>query len=257
MVGSPRGELLPGVAAVGGFEKTAAGAGPRAVFPGALARGPQHGVDGARVGGIEREVDRAGVFVFVEHLLPRVAAIGGAEDAALGVGAVGVTEDGREEAIGIARVDEERRDLLAAAQSEMAPGEACVGGFVDSVAHREIGALQAFAAGDINDVGVGRRDGECADGAGGLAVEERVPGAAGVGGFPDTAVVGADVENVGLRRYAGGGDGASAAERSDVAPAEAGVEVGRELLRGERRGEEQEKDRDSAHAVLLDRIPSV
>ena len=103
------GELLPGVAAVGGFEKTAAGAGPRAVFPGALARGPQHGVDGARVGGIEREVDRAGVFVFVEHLLPGVAAIGGAEDAALGVGAVGVAEHGREEAIGIARIDEDAR----------------------------------------------------------------------------------------------------------------------------------------------------
>ena len=66
--GESSGELLPGVAAVGGFEKTAAGARPRAILPRALSRGPQHGVDGARVGGIEGEVDRAGVLVFVEHL---------------------------------------------------------------------------------------------------------------------------------------------------------------------------------------------
>ena len=111
-----------------------------------------------------------------------------------------MTEHGREDAIGIVRVDEQRGDLLAVAQSEMAPGLTGVGGFVDSVSDREIGALEALAAGDINDVGIRGRDGECADGAGGLRVEDGMPGAAGVVGFPDTAVVGADVKDVGLRR---------------------------------------------------------
>ena len=94
-----------------------------------------------------------------------------------------------------------------------------VGGFVDAVADGEIGPLQAFAAADVDDVGIGRRDGERADGAGRLIVEDRLPGAAVVGGLPDAAVVDADVEDVGLAGHAGRPDGAAAAERADHPPA--------------------------------------
>jgi hypothetical protein len=40
---------------------------------------------------IEGHVDGSGVFVFVENLVPGFAAIGGAENAALGVGSEGMT----------------------------------------------------------------------------------------------------------------------------------------------------------------------
>ena len=231
--GQAAGERIPGGAAIGGFEEAAVRAGEGAVFPGALLRLPEDGVDGLGIARVEGEIDGAGVFVLVEHLLPGLAAVGGAEDAALRVGAVGVAEHGDEEAVGIVRVDEDGGNLLAVAQAEVAPGLAGVGRFVHAVADGEVGALQAFAAADVDDVGVGGRDGEGADGAGGLVVEDGLPGAAVVVGLPDAAVVDADVEDVGLCRDAGGADGPAAAEGSDVAPAQAGV-VGRvEALGGE------------------------
>jgi hypothetical protein len=70
----------------------------------------------------------------------------------------------------------------------MSPGLAGVGGFVDSVADRKIGAMQAFAAGDINDVGIGRSDGDGANRLRGLVVEDGRPGAAVVVRLPYAAV---------------------------------------------------------------------
>ena len=151
-----------------------------------------------------------------------LAAVGGAVEAALGVGAVGVAEDGDEELVGIARIDGDLRDLLAVAQAEVGPGLAGVGGFVDAVADGEIGTLESFAAADVDDVGIGGSDGESADGAGGLVVEDGVPGAAVVGGLPDAAVADADVEDVGLGGDALGGFGASGAQGSDGTPAHFG-----------------------------------
>ena len=100
---------------------------------------------------------------------------------------------------GIARVDDDLRDLLAVAQAEVRPRLAGVGGLVDAVAGREVGALQPFAAADVDDVRVRRRDRDRADRAGRLVVEDRRPGAAVVGRLPHAAVDGADVEHVRLR----------------------------------------------------------
>ena len=230
--GKAASERVPGGAAVGGFEEAAVGAGEGAVLPGTLLRLPEDGVDGLGIARVEGEVDGAGAFVLVEHLLPGLAAVGGAEDAALGVGAVGVAEGGDEEAVGIARVDEDGGDLLGVAESEVTPGLAGVGGLVHAVADGEIGALESFAAAHVDGVGVGGGEGDGADGAGGLVVEDGLPGAAEVVGLPDAAVVDADVEDVGLGGDAGGADGAAAAVGSDVAPAEAGVVGGRFGRRG-------------------------
>ena len=82
---------------------------------------------------------------------------------------------------------------------------------------------------------VGRRDGERADGAGRLVVEDRLPGAAGIGGLPDAAVVDADVEDVRLAGDAGGADRPAAAERADHAPLQAGVKIGRDGFGASRR----------------------
>src|SRR5258706_13488235 len=100
----------------------------------------------------------------------------------------------------------------------MLPGFAGVGRFVDAVTDGKIGALQAFAAAGVDDVWIGRRHGDRADRAGGLIVEDRLPGVAVVGGFPDAAVVDADVEDVRLARDAYRDGSAAAAEWADHAP---------------------------------------
>jgi hypothetical protein len=133
-----------------------------------------------------------------------------------------VPEDGREDAVRIARIDDDRRNLLPPAQAEVGPVRAGVGGLVDAVSRGEIGALEPFAAADVQDVGVGGSDGDRADGAGRLVVEDRAPHPAEVGALPHAAIVDADVEKVGLAWHANSADGAHAAMGPDHAPAHEG-----------------------------------
>ena len=79
-------------------------------------------------------------------------------------------------------------NLLRVAQAEVRPGLAGVGGLVDAVADGEVRTRQPFAAADVEDVRIGRRDGDPADRSGRLIVEDRLPRPAGVGGLPDAAV---------------------------------------------------------------------
>src|SRR5439155_15954042 len=68
-------EGLPGIAAIGRLEQPAGR--PRirvVVLPGTLTRGPQRSVDGLCVRRIERNIDRSGVLVLVEHLPESAAA---------------------------------------------------------------------------------------------------------------------------------------------------------------------------------------
>src|SRR4029078_6001375 len=62
----------------------------------------------------------------------------------------------------------------------------------------EIGTLQTLAATDVDDVCVSWCNGDRADRPGALFVEDRIPGAAVVRGFPDAAVHDADVEHIRL-----------------------------------------------------------
>ena len=170
----------------------------------------------------------------VDDFLPGLAAVGGTEKAALFVRTVGMAEHGGENSIGIARIDGQRGDLLAVAQAEMSPGLSGVGRFVDSVANGEVGAMQAFAAGDINNVGIGGSDGDGADRLRGFVVEDRSPGAAVVVGFPDAAVDLAHIEDIGLAGNAGGGASAAAAKRADHAPMQILISILGNLLCGAR-----------------------
>ena len=119
---------------------------------GAWPRLPEHGVHDVGVRGIEGDVDAAGVLVLVEHLLEGLAAVGGAEEAALRVGAVRMAQHRDEQAVRVARIDDDLRNLLAVAQAQVRPGLAGVGGLVDAVAGGEVGALQPLAAADVDDV---------------------------------------------------------------------------------------------------------
>src|SRR5215510_8937905 len=71
-----RGQISPGIAAVGRLEEAAFGPLPRAVLPRPLSSRPQVGVNDLRIRRVERDLDRAGVFVLIQHALPRRAAVG-------------------------------------------------------------------------------------------------------------------------------------------------------------------------------------
>src|SRR5207237_5152304 len=162
------GELSPGGSAVARFVQPAARSLPGAILPRSLTCGPNDCVHRLRIGGVERQRGGTGIFISVEDLLPCFAAVARAKDAAFRVGAVRMSEHGSEQAVGVARVNDERRDLLPVAQAQMLPGLAAVAGLVNAIANGKIGPLQAFAAADIDDVRVRRGDAERADGSGGL-----------------------------------------------------------------------------------------
>src|SRR5271157_610248 len=228
--GQPAGKLVPGVAAVGGLEQPAVRPRECAVSPRTLPRLPQHRINDLRIAGVEGEIRGARMLIFIEHLLPVLTAIRGAEDAALGIRPIGMPQDRHEDAIGIVRIHQNGRYLLAVAQAEVAPGLAGVGGLVHAIAHRKVGSLQAFAATHIDDVGVGRRYGYGADGAGGLVVEDRLPGETVIVALPHPAVVDPDVKDVGLVGNARSANGAATAERPNRPPLQGGVGLGIEGL---------------------------
>src|SRR5271166_105867 len=111
----------------------------------------------------------------------------------------------------------------------MFPSVAAVAGFVNSVAGGKIGTAQSFAAADVNYVGIRWRDAERADGAGGLAIENGNPGAAGIGGLPYAAIIYANIKEIRFTGDASGGYGAASAEWADAAPFEICVEARGEL----------------------------
>ena len=155
-----------------------------------------------------------------------------------------MAEDSDEQTVGVPRVDDDLRDLLAVSQAQVGPGLPGVGGLVDAVARGQIRPLQSLAAPDVDDVRVRRREGDGADRPARLVVEDREPGAPVVGRLPDAAVDDADVEDVGLARDAGGGFGAAPAKGPDVAPVHLVEKLRRETLR--ERPAEVARERDEA-----------
>src|SRR4029079_3436094 len=144
---------MPRVTAVSCLVETAARTLPRAVLPRSLSRRPKICVDDFRIAWIESERDGSGVLVLIKNLLPRFATIGRTKHAALFVGAVRMTERSDVNEIRIARIDEDRADLLGVAQAEMLPRLATVSRFVHAVAGGEIRTLKSFAAADVERVG--------------------------------------------------------------------------------------------------------
>ena len=198
---------------------------------------------------------RARILILVQHLLERLAAVGRAEDAALRVRSVRMAEHRDEEPVRILRIDVDLRDHLALAQTEMRPRLAGVGRLVHAVARREIGANDARARADVDDVRIGRRDGDRADRSGRLLVEQRLPVRAVVGRAPHAAVVEADVDDVRLARHAGHRARAAGARRSDLAPVHGrgGIRLrgGTQKWNGAHHGGE----RHVKHRFMHDRFP--
>lgn len=105
------------------------------------------------------------------------------------------------------------------AQAGELPGLSGVRGFVHSVTGHDVAANAGFAGSDIDDVGVGRRDGDRAHGRRGFGklVPERVPVESTVGCLPHASGNSAKVIRVILSGDTGDGEHAASAEGADQA----------------------------------------
>ena len=83
-----------------------------------------------------------------------------------------------------------------------------------------------LARANVDDAGIGRRDGQRADRGNRLRIEDREPRAAGVCRLPDAAADRAGIEDAWLTRHPADGVDTAGAERADASPAEAGIERG-------------------------------
>ena len=218
--GEAIGELRPGGAAVGALVDAAFhGAGDDR--PG-LPFGAPHGrVDDVRITGIELHVDRAGRVTHMERTGPGAAAVGGAVHAACVGRAERVADRGHECDARVGGMHAHRADVADVLEADVRPRLARVARLPDALADRDVGAEAVRAGARVDDVRVGVGDIDVAHGADGdLPVGDVRPVGAGVGGLPDAATGGAEVEGVGFLIHARHRSDATAACGADHAPAE-------------------------------------
>src|SRR4051794_1495849 len=107
-----------------------------------------------------------------------------------------MSEHGDVDAIGILRIDQNRSDLLAIAQSKMGPGLAAIARLVHPIASREVGTTHSSPAAHKNDFWIRGCKSQSSNGAGGLPIKNRFPGAPKVVLFPTPAIIRRHKENV-------------------------------------------------------------
>ena len=150
------------LAAVGRLEEAAARAAARHLVLDAVGL-PQRGVHHVRVLAIDRDVDRAGLAVAEQHLLPALAAVGRLEHAAL-VAVLAVRPKSATKTmsglVGWMRIFEIASESR---EADVRPGLAGVGRLVDAVAGHDVAADARFAHADVDDVGIRFGDGDRAD----------------------------------------------------------------------------------------------
>ena len=88
---------------------------------------PGGGVQNSGVGGIDGQIDGAGVFVTIQDLAPSFATIGGFVDAPLTIGTKGVPKGGHPDGVGVFGVDAHFGDVAGIGQAHVAPSGAGVG----------------------------------------------------------------------------------------------------------------------------------
>ena len=262
-------EIRPRRAAVGRLQEAARARRVGAVAAGAerpalAAEVPHAGEERARVlpvhgdhGAARREV------AAFQDLRPRLAAVGGAVDAA--VVAVGPELAGRARVngVGFRGIHEDLRDPLRAAEPRVRPALAAVDRLVHAVADRDAVARPGFARADPDRLRVLRIDRHRADRLHGLLVEDRLEGRSAVDRLPDAAGGGADEDRqaVALADGVDGGDAAAHRRGADVARAEAGdglrvdLDRRRGLRRAGRQGRAEDSRRDSDPHACLHRAP--
>ena len=225
-------QMLPGIATVGRAIETApfAAAGEKPWLPPHLV---ERGKKCVGIMRIENDIDRAGVLILAQHLLPGRATIGRAIDSALLVRPKSVSDRGDENDVWIFRVNDDRSDMAAVLQTDMAPVSSSIDRLINAVAVGDVSAQGRFARADIDDIVIARCDRDRADRRGRmLLVEHRLPVRAAIARFPHAASYTAKVIGVGLARDALDRDRASAAERPDLTPLHAAPELRVEMWLG-------------------------
>ena len=208
------------VAAVEGLEQPAAGAATRERVrrPRDL---PQRGVEDLRVGGIDHEIHRAGALVAKEDLRPGLAAVAGLVDPAVRRSRVRLAERSHPHHVGVGRVHPNPADGPRGLEPDGGEGLAPVRRLVHAVALDDVAPQLHLAESDVDDVGIGRRDGHGADrGRLELPIADRRPGEPAIGGLPQTAAGRPEVVLLRTRHAARHGNGSPAPRRPDVAPLE-------------------------------------
>ena len=136
-----------------------------------------------------------------------------------------MADDGDEHDVGVLGIDRDAADVVRVLEADVRPRPPAVDRPVHAIAVADRIAQRRFAAPDVDDVGVRRRDRERADRRDRLRVEHRRPRAARVHRFPDAAVDRAEVELVRPARDAAHRIDASAAERTEHPPTQTRIET--------------------------------
>ena len=192
---------------------------------------PARGVQDVRIARVHVDFGDAGVGVVLgrvaeavtEDLLPVLAAVGGAVQAALAAGGPHGPLGRHEHDVGVAWIDGDHADVLARLEPHVLPARAAVAAAIDARAEAEVAAGGVLAGAEPDRVRVARIERDAADGIGILLVEDRRPGGAGILGLPDVAAADADVPDVRVVGVHGDvGDAAGHQCRADGAHLEPG-----------------------------------
>ena len=217
------GQLRPGGATIAGHEQTA----PRTTAlasPGVDFDLPHAGEDDARVRRVHRDLRAAGVLVREQRALPRRAAVGRPEHAALGLWTVRRPQRAREDDLGIRRIDHDATDTPGLLEPHARPGLAGVARFVNALTDGNVAANPRLAGSRPHDVRIRRRHRERADRLHRLVVEDLLPVDAAIGRLRNSTGRAAGVVHQRVSRNAGD-RGDPVAFRTDVAPAQIPVQV--------------------------------
>src|SRR6185503_1525927 len=202
------GQLRPGDAAVLRLVEAAA----RAAAP-EMPRLPlvvvHAGIDDVGIAGIDRDVARTGGVVDVQRARPRRAGVAGSEYAALGISSERMPHRGGKDDLRVRRVNDDAREALRLAESEVLPGAAAIGRLVDAVAERDRVADEAFAGADVDDIGIVGLYGDGADRQRPTVVEDRLESRPTIRGFVETRRGGGYVKDLGSSGNAGHVDDAA------------------------------------------------
>ena len=245
-------DLGPVLAAIDGLVERRAG--PAAIHAaGGAAALVERGEEDLRVRQRHRDVVGAGVLIAAEHEAPGLAAVDGLVDAAFAAGAEERAGGGDEDDVVVGGVDQHLADVHRRTEAHVREGLAAIGRLIDAFAPTGGLPVVRLTGADPDEVRVGLRDRDRADGEEALVLEQRRVERAVGRGLPDAAVGGAHVVDGGVRlidreardaaRHRGGAD------RAEVQ----GVELGRHgelvLRRGTGRGEGAEEERGDEGAV--------
>ncbi len=158
------------------------------------------------------------IFSAKEHTFPMLAAVGRAKDTAFLLRSRGASEGAGKYDVRIRWVHDDAADAAGFWKTHVAPCFPRIRRLIDSVAHHvAITDYPGFTGSRPNDAGVGRRDGQGADGGCGLLVKDRRPSIASVRGLPNAAGSRSRVVSARISRHAGNRRNAISDFRADKA----------------------------------------